>query len=146
MDSQPTLLSDDKLDRTKDIVAAYVSHNAMSAGDLPGFIRQVHAALLALGASPEAEEAPRVPAVPVKRSVHPDHIVCLEDGKRFKTLKRHLRSAHDLSPDEYRARWNLAFDYPLVAADYSSTRSAFARQIGLGTATPKKATSRRRRG
>jgi predicted transcriptional regulator len=144
MDDMPTAQMNETIDQTKDIVAAYVSHNALSASDLPNLIGQVHAALAALTAPPVPEKAPQEPAVPVKRSVHPDHIVCLEDGKKFKTLKRHLRTEHDLSPDAYRAKWNLSADYPLVAPNYSSTRSALAREIGLGTGAPKKTAKARR--
>lgn len=132
MDNQGATSTNATLDRTKQIVAAYVGHNAMSVGDLPGFIGQVHSALMAL-TTPSAPELPlQVPAVPIKRSVRADHIVCLEDGKQFKTLKRHLRTEHDLTPEAYRTKWNLPSDYPFVAPEYSKTRSTLAHQIGLG--------------
>lgn len=115
------------------LVGAYVSHNALSAGDLPKLIAQVHQALIALGGPAPVEAAPDLkPAVPVKKSITTDYLICLEDGKKFKSLKRHLRTEYDLSPDEYRARWGLAPDYPMVAPSYSAARSALAKSIGLG--------------
>ncbi|MDP3315926.1 MAG: MucR family transcriptional regulator [Devosia sp.] len=115
------------------LVGAYVSHNALSAGDLPKLIAQVHQALIALGGPAPAEAAPELkPAVPVKKSITPDYLICLEDGKKFKSLKRHLRTEYDMSPDEYRSRWGLPPDYPMVAPSYSQARSALAKSIGLG--------------
>ncbi len=115
-----------------DIVSAYVSNNPMSAGDLSGIIRTVHNTLLELdtGAGRGAQEL--VPAVPVKKSVAADYIVCLEDGKKLKMLKRYLRSQYGMTPEEYRARWNLPNDYPMVAPNYAAQRSRLAKQIGLG--------------
>jgi predicted transcriptional regulator len=119
-----------------EIVAAYVSNNPVPAGELPAMIRSVHATL---GSFSEGGASPvRPPAVPVKKSVTPDFIICLEDGKRLKMLKRYLRSRHGLSPDAYRAKWNLPADYPMVAPNYAARRSEFAKQIGLGRATPPK--------
>lgn len=116
-----------------DIVAAYVSRNDVPADSIPDLIRSVHGALETLGKapSPVVEDRPK-PAVPIGRSVQHDYIVCLEDGKRLKMLKRYLRSRYDLSPDEYRRRWGLAPDYPMVAPAYAARRSDFAKQIGLG--------------
>jgi predicted transcriptional regulator len=116
-----------------EIVAAYVSRNAVSADAVPEIIRTVHQALegLTRGAPPAVEERPK-PAVPISRSVQHDYIVCLEDGKKLKMLKRYLRSRYDMSPDEYRRRWGLAPDYPMVAPAYAARRSDFAKQIGLG--------------
>ena len=115
------------------IVAAYVSRNAVPADDLPDVIRTIHSALegLSRGAAPVAEERPK-PAVSIGRSVHPDFIVCLEDGKKLKMLKRYLRSRYDMSPDDYRKRWGLSPDYPMVAPAYAARRSDFAKKIGLG--------------
>jgi predicted transcriptional regulator len=117
-----------------EIVAAYVSRNAVSADAVPDIIRSVHGALEGLtrgGAPVVSEERPK-PAVPVNRSVQHDYIVCLEDGKKLKMLKRYLRSRYNMSPDEYRRRWGLAADYPMVAPAYAARRSDFAKQIGLG--------------
>jgi predicted transcriptional regulator len=116
------------------IVSAYVSRNAVSADAVPDIIRSVHQALTQLtGAQPlpQPEERPK-PAVPIGRSVQHDYIVCLEDGKRLKMLKRYLRSRYNMSPDEYRRRWGLAPDYPMVAPAYAARRSDFAKKIGLG--------------
>lgn len=123
---------------TAELVSSYVASNQIAAGELPDLIRKVHATLqeLATGA-PAVEAAPEPaprpkPAVPISRSVTPDAIICLEDGKPFKTLKRHLKTVYNLSPDEYRARWGLPDDYPMVAPNYSAQRAATARRIGLG--------------
>jgi predicted transcriptional regulator len=117
---------------TAGIVAAYVRHNPVPASDIPALIGQVHSALAAIsGGRKAAQELPK-PIVSVKRSVTPDYIVCLEDGKRFKSLKRHLRTQYHLSPDQYRDKWGLPRDYPMVAPNYAATRSRLAVQIGLG--------------
>jgi predicted transcriptional regulator len=116
-----------------DIIGAYVSNHQVRAADLPSLIRDVHEALqrsAGLGAEPEPE--PLEPAVPVKKSVTADAIVCLEDGKKFKSLKRHLRTDHNLSPEEYRSKWGLPRDYPMVAPNYAASRSELARKMGLG--------------
>ncbi len=130
---------EDILKLVTEIVAAYLSKNVVDAKDLPGIIRNVHATLGSFGGAPASGgTATRPPAVPVKKSVTPDHIVCLEDGKKLKMLKRYLRSRYKLSPDEYRARWNLPPDYPMVAPNYAARRSEFAKKIGLGKgASPK---------
>lgn len=123
----------DLLNLTADIVAAHVANNSVAIGDLPTLIGSVHASLAGLGvATAEPEVAQQKPAVSVGRSVKPDHIVCLEDGKKLKMLKRHLMTHYQLTPDQYRAKWNLPNDYPMVAPDYAETRRALARKIGLG--------------
>jgi predicted transcriptional regulator len=125
------------IDQTASIVAAYVSHNAIAADQLPTLIARVHAALSNVTGSPTALPAsgePLRPAVPVKRSVTPDYIICLEDGKRFKSLKRHLRTQYKMSPEQYRERWGLPGDYPMVAPNYAKTRSQLAKKMGLGQA------------
>jgi predicted transcriptional regulator len=121
------------VDLAAEIVAAYVSNNSVRISELPGLIVEVHRALNGTHAvANEPEPEPLNPAVNPKRSVFPDYIVCLEDGKRFKSLKRHLRTHHDLAPEEYREKWGLAHDYPIVAPNYASARSALAKKIGLG--------------
>jgi predicted transcriptional regulator len=115
------------------IVAAYVANNSVPLADLPGLIRSVHDALaqVASGVAEPAAEAPR-PAINVKRSVTNDYIVCLEDGKKFKSLKRHLRTQYDMTPEAYRAKWGLPPDYPMVAPSYAKARSDLAKGMGLG--------------
>lgn len=116
-----------------DIVAAFVSNNSIPLSDLPGLITLVHTALDGLGRSGQTEPVePLTPAVPIKKSIMPDYLVCLEDGKKFKSLKRHLRSRYGLSPEDYRARWNLPADYPMVAPNYAAARSELAKTMGLG--------------
>jgi len=117
---------------TADIVAAHVSNNTIPVADLGGLIERVHAALAGLGETPPAPEPELKPAVSVRASVKPDHIVCLEDGKKLKMLKRHLMTDHGLTPAQYRARWNLPADYPIVAPAYAEQRRALAVKIGLG--------------
>jgi predicted transcriptional regulator len=123
----------DFLELTAGIVAAYLSHNPVATADIPSLIDQVHAALATVsgGRKPAGAEDLK-PMVPVKKSVTPDYIICLEDGKRFKSLKRHLRTQYNLSPDQYREKWGLPRDYPMVAPSYAATRSRLAMQIGLG--------------
>lgn len=115
------------------IVSAYVSKNTLPAAELGGFIADVHKALLKVtnGASAPPPVAIK-PAVPIRKSVMPDYIVCLEDGKKFKSLKRHLRTKYDMSPEQYREKWGLSADYPMVAPKYAEARSALAKQMGLG--------------
>ena len=123
----------DLIDLSADIVSAYVSHNALSVTDLPKLIADVHAALRNLQSPVAAEPVEELkPAVPVRKSVAPDFIICLEDGKKFKSLKRHLRTHYNLSPEEYREKWGLPSDYPMVAPNYSATRSRLAKDNGLG--------------
>lgn len=116
-----------------EIVAAYVSNNPVPPADLPGLIEAVYGKLesIALGAEQEVVEAP-TPAVSIKKSITPDFIICLEDGKKFKSLKRHLRTKYDMSPEEYRAKWGLPSDYPMVAPNYAAARSQLAKAMGLG--------------
>ena len=125
------------LELAADIVSAYVSKNSVPAGDLPNLIGEVHAALVRLDRGAAARESAK-PAVPIKRSVTPDYIVCLDDGKKFKSLKRHLRRLN-MTPEQYREKWGLPADYPMVAPKYAAARSALAKKIGLGK-------GRRRRG
>ena len=113
-----------------EIVCAYVANNSVQAGNLPALIGSIHTAVSSLGVAP-APEAP-IPATDPKRSVHSDYIVCLEDGKRFKSLKRHLMTHYALTPDEYRAKWGLPRDYPMVAPNYAAARSELAKKMGLG--------------
>jgi predicted transcriptional regulator len=122
---------EDILKMVTEIVSAYVSKNPVPASELPAIIKNVHATLGGIG-SGEDRALPRTPAVPVKKSVQDDYIVCLEDGKRLKMLKRYLRARYKMNPDEYRARWNLPPDYPMVAPNYAQKRSDFAKKIGLG--------------
>ncbi len=124
---------DDILRMAVDVVAAYVSKNPLPAGQIPEVIHTVYSSLSQIDTqAPEVKpEAPR-PAVPVKKSVTPDYIVCLEDGKKLKMLKRHLRTTYNMTPDEYRAKWGLPVDYPMVAPNYAAQRSDFAKKIGLG--------------
>ena len=117
---------------TSDIVAAHVSNNDVAVGALPGLITTVYAALANLGEAPAVEEAKPQPAVAVRSSVKPDYIVCLEDGKKLKMLKRYLRTNYNMSPEEYRARWGLPADYPMVAPNYAEKRRDLAKKIGLG--------------
>lgn len=118
---------------TADIVSAHISKNSVAAADLPQLIEKVFGTLTALGATlPAIETEVLKPAVPIRRSVTPDYIVCLEDGKQLKMLKRHLRTSYDMSPEQYRERWNLPTDYPMVASNYAETRRALAKKIGLG--------------
>jgi predicted transcriptional regulator len=125
----------DLLALTAQIVAAHVSNNALPVGELAGLIRDVHGTLAALGqapAAPVAAEKP-VPAVSVKKSITPGYLICLEDGKKLKMLRRHLKTSFNMSPEQYREKWGLPADYPMVAPDYAAKRSALAKQIGLGT-------------
>ena len=116
-----------------DIVSAYVSNNSVGAGDLPSLIKEVYGALSRVqnGEATAPAEAAK-PAVPVKKSITPDYIICLEDGKQFKSLKRHLRTQYGLSPEQYREKWGLSSDYPMVAPNYAAARSKLAKQMGLG--------------
>jgi predicted transcriptional regulator len=127
--------SGDLLALTTEIVAAHVSNNTVAVADLPHLINQVYQSLSTIGtaaAQPVAVERPQ-PAVSVKKSVHPDYIICLEDGKKLKMLKRHLKTAYNMTPEEYRERWGLPADYPMVAPNYAKQRSKLAKEIGLGT-------------
>jgi len=118
---------------TANIVSAYVSNNTVSSAEIPALISQVYSALMRVfkGAAGAAPAAPLKPAVPIKRSITTEYLVCLEDGKKFKSLKRHLRQ-YRMTPDQYRAKWNLPADYPMVAPNYAAARSQLAKQMGLG--------------
>jgi predicted transcriptional regulator len=132
-DPDPNLKSNDLLKLAADIVAAYVSNNPISVADVPSMIKSVHSTLGGLSDAAQGETATsQKPVVPVKRSVTPDYIVCLEDGKKLKMLKRYLRSNYKMTPEEYRAKWGLPADYPMVAPNYAAQRSEFAKKIGLG--------------
>jgi len=120
------------LELTTEIVASYVSNNSVAAADLPAVISDIYRSLAGLGSQAVLTERPK-PAVTVKKSVTPDFIICLEDGKQLKMLKRHLKTAYDMTPDQYRERWGLPADYPMVAPNYAKHRSALAKKIGLGT-------------
>jgi predicted transcriptional regulator len=135
----------DILKLASDIVAAYVSNNPLPVSELPAMIKSVHVTLGGLAGGVAGEIATtQKPAVPVKKSITPEHLICLEDGKKLKMLKRYLRSRYGLSPDQYRAKWGLPADYPMVASNYAAQRSEFAKKIGLGRTAP--ATKGRRRG
>jgi predicted transcriptional regulator len=121
-----------KLEMTVSIVSAYVSKNSVPMGKLAELVSSVHESLAKLEGAPVVEEIPLVPAVPVKKSVMSDYIISLEDGRKFKSLKRHLSSQYGMTPDQYRAKWNLPSDYPMVAPNYAATRSALAKTMGLG--------------
>ncbi|MGH1375879.1 MAG: MucR family transcriptional regulator [Alphaproteobacteria bacterium] len=125
--------NDDLLALTTKVVSSYVSNNTVSVDDIPVIIEKVHTALSNVG-NEEASAANRPqPAVPIKRSITPDHLICLEDGKKLKMLKRHLKTAYNMTPEEYRERWGLPADYPMVAPNYAIRRSKLAKDIGLGT-------------
>jgi len=122
----------DVLGLTAQIVSAHVSNNSVTPEGLPSLIQDVYRTLANVGREPAQPDKPQ-PAVPVKKSVFPDHIVCLEDGKKLKMLKRHLKTAYNMTPEQYRERWGLAADYPMVAPNYARHRSSLAKKIGLGT-------------
>jgi predicted transcriptional regulator len=121
------------IELTANIVAAYVGNNAVASADIPALINQVHSALTRVVSSPSDGGAePLKPAVSVKKSITPEYIVCLEDGKKFKSLKRHLRTQYNMTPEQYRDKWDLPVDYPMVAPNYAAARSQLAKQMGLG--------------
>ena len=122
----------DVLGLTAQIVSAHVSNNSVTPDALPSLIQDVYRTLSGVGREPSQPDKPQ-PAVPVKKSVFPDHIVCLEDGKKLKMLKRHLKTAYNMTPEQYRERWGLPQDYPMVAPNYARHRSSLAKKIGLGT-------------
>lgn len=126
--------SSEFIELAADIVSAYVSNNSVPSSDLPHLINDVHNALMRVGAgvAPELPSEPQKPAISVKKSVTPDYIICLEDGKRFKSLKRHLRTQYNISPDQYREKWGLPPEYPMVAPNYAEARSRLAKEMGLG--------------
>lgn len=118
---------------TSSIFAAHVSHNSLPASELPQLLKDVHATLAAMSETKEEVQPKLEPAVPIRKSVTPDFIICLDDGKKLKMLKRHLKTAYNMTPEEYRERWGLPSDYPMVAPNYAKQRSELAKQIGLGS-------------
>ncbi len=121
------------IELTAEIVSAYVSNNTVPAGEIPGLINQIYSALARVsGKSGDVPSEPLRPAVSVKKSITPEYIVCLEDGKKFKSLKRHLRTQYNMTPEQYREKWALGADYPMVAPSYAAARSQLAKQMGLG--------------
>jgi predicted transcriptional regulator len=138
MEDKPELL-----EMTADIVSAYVGNNTVAAESLPSIIASIHAALAQVSTGAvEPEPEVKDPAVPVRKSITPDFLICLEDGRKFKSLKRHLRTKYNMSPEEYRAKWGLAKDYPMVAPNYAKARSDLAKQMGLGQGGRKPARGR----
>ena len=129
----PAVDKSETLHLTSDIVAAFVSNNSVPAAELQELLQNTFSTLSGLAGAGEAEKTDQKPAVPVKKSITDDYIICLEDGKKLKMLKRYLRTQYDMSPEEYRRKWNLPADYPMVAPSYAKRRSEFAKQIGLGT-------------
>jgi predicted transcriptional regulator len=127
------------IELTANIVSAYVGHNSVPASDIPALISQIHSALARVSSGADLAAEPLKPAVAVKKSITPEYLVCLEDGKKFKSLKRHLRTQYSMTPEQYRDKWNLPADYPMVAPNYAAARSELAKQMGLGQ-------QRRRRG
>ena len=132
MDTQSEL-QETLITLTADIVAAHVSNNSVAVSDLPVLIANVHGALSGLGGAPVVPEVKQEPAVSIRSSIKPDFIVCLEDGKKLKMMKRHLMTHYQMTPEQYRAKWNLAADYPMVAPNYAEQRRTLAKKIGLGT-------------
>jgi predicted transcriptional regulator len=130
------------IELTAQIVSAYVGNNTVPAGEIPGLISQVHAALNRVaGKSGDGASEPLKPAVALKKSITPEYIVCLEDGKKFKSLKRHLRTQYNMTPEQYREKWGLSADYPMVAPNYAAARSQLAKQMGLGQQRRRRARS-----
>jgi predicted transcriptional regulator len=140
----PNKVTEEELLRmTAEVVAAYVSNNSLPTGQLADVISAVYTSLKTLeGRGAESRAEPLRPAVPIRKSITPDYLVCLEDGKKLKMLKRHLRSTYNMTPDEYRHKWSLPADYPMVAPNYAQQRSAFAKKIGLGRGTGRQAGKR----
>jgi len=129
---------DELLRLATEVAAAYVSHNPVPVGELSAMIRGIHSALAALDGSGASEQPAFKPAVPIKKSITESHIICLEDGKKLKMLKRYLRTHYRMTPEDYRAKWGLPLDYPMVAPNYSAKRSEFAKKIGLGKSPDKR--------
>lgn len=143
--SRDNMGSSDLLRMTTEVVAAYLGNNSVPASQISEVISTVHGALMNLSAGTgEPEPEPLRPAVPIKKSVTPEFIICLEDGKQLKMLKRHLRTTYDMTPEEYRAKWSLPANYPMVAPNYARQRSEFAKKIGLGKVSAKPATRRKK--
>jgi predicted transcriptional regulator len=133
---------EDLLRMTADVVAAYVSNNALPTQQLAEIIGAVYSSLRSLEGRPDAKQDPLKPAVPIRKSITPEYLICLEDGKKLKMLKRHLRSTYGMTPDDYRVKWGLSADYPMVAPNYAAQRSAFAKKIGLGRGSSRQAGKR----
>ena len=129
MDDKP---KSELIELTADIASAYVENNTVAASELPALINSIHRALANIDTPPVVVEPARAPAVSIKKSIGDDYLICLEDGRKFKSLKRHLRTKYNLSPEDYRAKWGLPKDYPMVAPAYAAARSALAKQMGLG--------------
>jgi len=144
MDTIENDMTETLITLTSDIVAAHVSNNNVAVEEVPTLIHNIYGALATLGKTPEAKATPLEPAVSIRASVKPDYIVCLEDGKKMKMLKRHLMTQYNLTPDEYRQRWNLPADYPMVAPNYAEKRRELAKKIGLGR-TPGQKRGRRKK-
>ena len=130
---------EDLLGYTSEITSAHVSNNTVALSDLPGLIEQIYKTLAIIGGVDGGTSDRPTPAVPVKKSITPDYIVCLEDGKKLKMLKRHLKTAYNMTPEEYRERWGLSPEYPMVAPNYAKQRSRLAKEIGLGTRSRRRA-------
>ena len=127
------------IELTASIVSAYVSNNSVAAADLPALIAQVHSALMRVSDGHRESQVDGIkPAIPIKKSITSDYIICLEDGKKFKSLKRHLRTQYKLTPEQYREKWGLGSDYPMVAPNYAAARSRLAKQMGLGQQRPRR--------
>jgi len=137
-DTLPPVDNEELMRMTTDIVASFLTHNSVPADSVPEMIKSVYATMKEISGEPAKPEPKAKPAVPVSRSVTDDYIVCLEDGKKLKMLKRYLRSQYDMSPEDYRRKWGLPADYPMVAPNYSKRRSEFAKEIGLGRGARKK--------
>ncbi|MEM9838453.1 MAG: MucR family transcriptional regulator [Pseudomonadota bacterium] len=142
MNDQAVLDRAETLNLTTDIVAAFVSNNSVPAEQLQDLLNNTFQTISGLSGTPQEEEAPKKPAVPIKKSITDDYLICLEDGKKLKMLKRYLRTQYNLSPEDYRRKWGLPADYPMVAPNYAKRRSDFAKQIGLGTQGGRKATKK----
>ncbi|TNE67117.1 MAG: MucR family transcriptional regulator [Alphaproteobacteria bacterium] len=136
MENKDTM-REEMLALTTDIVASHVANNTVTVDELPNLIRQVYGTLMGLGGQAAAAEEKPEPAVPIKKSITPNFIICLEDGKKLKMLKRHLKTQYDMTPEEYRERWGLPADYPMVAPNYAEQRRELAKKIGLGRARKK---------
>lgn len=131
--SPETGLNEKLMTLSAQVAAAFVSHNNVTASELPELISTIYSSLSRIGSGQPGLQSRPDPAVPVKKSIFPDYIICLEDGKKLKMLKRHIKTSYNLTPDQYRERWNLGSDYPMVAPNYAKQRSKLAKQIGLGT-------------
>ena len=137
-DAIPNIDNEELLRMTTDIVASFLTHNSVPAENVPDMIKSVHSTMKEISGDAPKPEPKAKPAVPISKSVTDDYIVCLEDGKKLKMLKRYLRSQYDMSPEDYRRKWGLPADYPMVAPNYSKRRSEFAKEIGLGRGGRKK--------